>query len=130
MAIADDSVHALERGDLSRRALRVTARHHDRSRWVLAPHPAEKGAGRALGLSGHAAGIDHHHIRRRGSAGSDKTAMAQLSVNGFTIGPICAASEVLNVIFCHVVSLSMATARDKAALRPKVPIDFNQGAIK
>ena len=103
MAIADDNAHTFKRGDLLRRALRVTARHHDRSRWILAPHATEKGASRALGLCSHAASVDHHHIRRSGSAGSDETAMAQLSVNGFTIGPICAASKVLNVIFCHVV---------------------------
>ena len=57
---------------------------------------ADEGAGRAVGLGGHAAGVDHHHIGFGGLA-FGQARSAQTIGDRFAIGARGAAAEVFDV---------------------------------
>ena len=109
MAVADHGVDAGQRGDLLRHSLRITSGNQDAGGGVLPAHAAQKGAGRAVRLRSHAAGIGNDYIGPGGAQGRAQAAMAQLGAYDLAISPAGTASEVLNVVFCHVASLINAT---------------------
>ena len=111
VAVAQNRMDPGESRHLLRRALRIATRHQDAGRWVLAMQAAQKGASSPIGLRGNAAGIYHHYIGQGRIRGWRQTAVAQLRADGFPIRLVGAASEVRNVVFCHVASLSTGLSR-------------------
>ena len=105
MAVADHGVDAGQRGDLLRRPLRVAAGDQDARSGIFPAHAAQEGAGGAVGLCGDTAGIGDDHVGPGGAQSRAQAAMAQLRADDLAVGPAGTASEVLNVVFCHVVSL-------------------------
>ena len=115
MTVADHCMHAWQRGDLLRRALSVTASDQDACRWIFPMDSAQKGASSAIRLRGHTTSVGHDYISPGGAGSRAQAAVAQLGAYDFAVCPAGPASEVLNVIFCHVASLinSMKDTRSK-----------------
>jgi hypothetical protein len=67
MAIADHGMNTGQRGDLLRRPLSVTSGYQDARGGVFPVHSAQEGAGSAIGLGGHAAGVGYDHIGPAGA---------------------------------------------------------------
>ena len=109
MAVTDHGVDAGQRGNLLRRPLRIASGDQDAGGGVLPPHAAQKGPGRAVRLCGHAAGIGNDHIGPGGGQGRTQAALPQFRAYDLAVSPAGTAPEVLNVVFCHVVSLINAT---------------------
>ena len=105
MAVADDGVDSGQSGDFLRRALGVAAGDQDACGWIFPMDSAQKGAGSAVRLRGHAAGVGNDHIGPVWTGSRAQAALAQLGAYDFAVGPAGPASEVLNVVFCHVASL-------------------------
>jgi hypothetical protein len=133
MAIADDRVHAGQRGDLLRRALRVATSDQDACGWVLPMDSAQKGASGAIRLRGHAASVDDDNIGPSGTGSRAQAAVAQLGAYDFAVRPAGPTSEVLNVV-CHVASLinegyplkgrQIQVGSDQATNTPRNPTAF------
>ena len=105
MAVADHGVDAGQRGDLLRRPLRIASGDQDARSGVFPVHAAQEGAGGAVRLCGHTAGIGNDHVGPGGAQSRAQAAMAQFGAYDLAVCPAGTASEVLNVVFCHVVSL-------------------------
>ena len=105
MAVADHRVNAGQCGDLLRRPLRVTSGDQDARGGILPVRAAQEGAGCAVRLRSHTAGVGDDHIGLVGAQSWGEAAMAQFSTYDFAVRPAGATSEVLNVVFCHVASL-------------------------
>jgi len=69
------------------------------------PHTAQEGPGCAVRLGGHAAGIGNDHVGPGGAQSRAQAAMPQFGAYDLAVSPAGTAAEVLNVVFCHVVSL-------------------------
>ena len=67
MTIADDRVDAGQRGDLLRRALGVTSGDQDACGWIFAVHSPQEGAGGAIRLGSHTAGVGDDHVGPAGA---------------------------------------------------------------
>ncbi len=105
MAVADHGVDAGQRGHLLRRPLRITAGDQDARSGIFPVHSAQEGAGGAVRLRGHTAGVGDDHVGLAGTGSRGQAAMAQLGAYDFAVRPAGPTSEVLNVVFCHVASL-------------------------
>jgi hypothetical protein len=68
-------------------------------------HAAKESAGCAVCLRSDAAGVGHDHIGPGGVKSWAQAKMAQLGAYDLAVSPASTASKVLNVVFCHVVSL-------------------------
>jgi hypothetical protein len=121
MAIPNDGMHTFQGSDLAGSTLRITAGHDDTCPGIGALHPAEERTCGAISLLGNTACVHNNHVRRR-AAGGSQAAPTQLRVDGFSIGAACATSEVLNVVSCHVVSLSSAEAVFRGELSERDPV--------
>ena len=115
MTVADDGVNAGQRSDLLRRALGVASGDQDACGWIFAMDFAQKGTGGTIRLGSHTAGVGDDHVGPAGAQGRGQAAVAQLGAYDFAVGPAGSASEVLDVIFCHVASL----------LKERVPAQTN-----
>ena len=67
MAVADHCVDTGQRGNLLRRPLSVTSGDQDARGGIFPVHSAQEGAGGAIGLGGHAAGVGDDHIGPAGA---------------------------------------------------------------
>src|ERR1700760_4908602 len=105
MTIADDRVDARQLGNLLRCALGVTSSDQDAGGRVFAIDSPQESAGGAVRLGGHAAGVGDDHVGTAGVCGGGGDAGTQLGAYDFAVRPAGPASEVLDVIFCHVASL-------------------------
>ncbi len=105
MAVADHGVDAGQRGELVRRPLRIAAGDQDARGGVFPPHAAQEGAGGAVRLGGHAAGIGNDYVGLGRAQSRAEAAMPQFGAYHLAVRPAGPAPEVLNVVFCHVVSL-------------------------
>ena len=105
MAVADHGVDAGQGGELVRRPLRIAAGDQDAGGGVFPADAAQEGAGSAVCLGGHAAGIGNDYIGPGRAQSRAEAALPQFGAYDFAVRPAGPAPEVLNVVFCHVVSL-------------------------
>ena len=132
MAVADHGVDAGQRGHLLRRPLRITAGDQDARSGIFAVRAAQEGAGGAVRLRRHTAGVGYDDVGLAKTGSRGQPAMAQLSAYDFAVRPAGATSEVLNVVFCHVASLingwmplkqaPFQVGSDQATSSPRRPI--------
>jgi hypothetical protein len=105
MAVADYGMHSGQRRQFLRRALRITPCDQDARGGIFPVHFAQERARSAVRLRGHATGVGHNHVSLGGASSRGQAAMAQIGTDDFAISAAGPTSEVLNVVFCHVVSL-------------------------
>jgi hypothetical protein len=105
MAVAYHGVDPGQGGDFFGRALRITAGDQDACGWVFPMDFAQEGAGRTIRLRGHAASIGNDYIGPGWTGSRPQPALAQLGAYDFAVCAAGPASEVLNMVFCHVASL-------------------------
>jgi hypothetical protein len=106
MTVADHGMHSGQRRQFLRRALCITSCDQDARGGVFPVHFAQERARSAVGLRGHAAGVGHNHVSLGGGLSRGQAPIAQIGADDFAVCPASPTSEVLNVIFCHVVSLT------------------------
>src|SRR5271163_4652289 len=102
MAVANHDVNALERRDLFRSALSIAPGNDNPSLGTHPPNAPQISAGVAVGLSGNAASVENYNSCVGRIAGRRQSSAAQSGGDGLAIGTARAATEILNVIFCHV----------------------------
>ena len=102
MAVPNHHIHASQRRNFLRRALRIAAgEDHPRSR-TRPPHAPQKGASTAVRLRRHAACVQNDNGCRLQTGSFLEPSPAQPGGNRLAIRPARPAPEVLNVIFFHV----------------------------
>jgi hypothetical protein len=102
VAVADNGIHSGQRRDLFGSALGITTCDDHASVGIAAVHPPDPRARLAVRLSRNAAGIDDNDGSSIGVHGRRESLVAQARSDGFAIRAARPASEVFNVIFCHV----------------------------
>ena len=102
MTVADNGIDSGQGGEFFRSALGIATGDDDPGIRISAADAADPGARLAIGFSGYAAGIDDNNSCGIGIGGGRESLVAQGGSDGFAVGAACPASEVFNVIFCHV----------------------------
>jgi len=102
MAVTNHHIHAIERRNLLRRTLPITAGEHYPRVRIRSPHLPQKGPGVTIRIGSHAASVQNHYSRYTEIIGFPQSSLAQARGNRLTIRPARPAPKVLNVIFFHV----------------------------
>ena len=93
-----------------RGSLRIASGHQDPDTWICPSSLADVCPSLTVGLFRHAAGIQHEHTGGHQAIRLDEPLVRQVGRDGSAIGLACPAPEIFNVIFCHVISLTLPSA--------------------
>lgn len=106
VAVANHCGNAFKFGNFFGRALCIAAGDDDPCRGIQTVHASNIGAGLAVGLGGHAAGVYDHHVSFRMVLHAMLPGGAQPFAHRLAIGASGAATEVLDVKAGHDFSLA------------------------
>ena len=94
VGISNDQIHAWQRHDLLRRALRIATGYDDSGLWILAAYTPDRGTRVLIGSGGHGARIQHDNRSLRGRDCARISLLLELAFKGCAIRLGCAAAEV------------------------------------
>src|SRR3984957_6217342 len=108
MAVADHGLNTGQGSNLLRRALGVTSGNQDAGARILPVYAAQVGPGGAVCLRSHRTSIDNDYLGAFSTRSRAQPVIPQLGANDLSVSPAGTASEVLDMVSCHIVQSSQS----------------------